>query len=246
MGMHKQSPEPIGFVFINGAGLDGRIWRKVIEGLDQPCLLIELPLRNGSVQARSSLSLEDYVTHVRKQTDEWKPRRIVIVAHSLGGVLALGLAAGLGDRLAGIVAVGAVIPKDGGSFMSVLPFPKRMLMSGILRTIGTRPPAAAIRTGLCNGLSPDQTTEIVQGFIPESVRVYTDRINVSVPDVPKLYVRLTKDQEIGPSLQDQMIANLAPHAVHSLDTGHLPMISQPEGLRSMLEAFLSKLPNLHD
>jgi len=238
--MQKHMQEKIGFVFINGAGLEGQVWNKVVEGFDHPCLLVEFPSRNSSFNSRRGLSLEDYVGHMKRQVDEWGTHQIVIVAHSLGGVLAHRLASGLTDRLAGIVAVGAAIPKNGGSFLSILPFPQKLIMSVILRTLGTKPPESAIRTGLCNDLSPDQATEIVKGFIPEAVRVYTDRINVSVPDVPKLYVKLTNDKELSPSLQDKMISNFSPQSVQSLGTGHLPMISNPEGLRSILENFLSE------
>jgi len=236
--LQNSMKEKIGIVFVYGAGLESRIWNKVVEGIEHPCLLAEFPLRDRSFDSRGRLSLEDYVTHIKRQVDEWGIRKIVLVAHSLGGVLALKLASELSDRLAGFVAVGAVIPRNGGSFLSVMPLPKRILMSAILRTLGTKPPASAIRAGLCNDLSPDQAAEIVQGFIPEAVRVYADRTNVSVPDVPRLYVKLTKDKELSLSLQNQMIANLSPQSVRSLETGHLPMISDPDGLRVILEDFM--------
>ena len=238
--MNKQSSEKIGFVFVHGAGLEGLVWSKVVEGFDPPCLLAEFPQGKSSLDSRSGLSLEDYVTHMKRQVDEWGTRNIIIVAHSLGGVLALRLASLMTDRLAGIVAIGAAIPKSGGSFLSALPFPQRILMPVILRAAGTKPPESSIRTGLCNDLSPDQAAEIIKGFIPEAVRVYTDRINVPVPDVPKLYVKLNKDKEFSPSLQDKMISNFAPQTIRSLDTGHLPMISNPEGLRSILEEFVTE------
>ncbi|KRE58223.1 alpha/beta fold hydrolase [Paenibacillus sp. Soil750] len=238
--MDKNSRDKIGFVFVNGAGLEGQVWSKVADNLEHPCLFAQFPLRKSSFDARSHLSLEDYVTHMKRQVDEWGTHNIVIVAHSLGGVLALRLASLITDRLVGIVAVGAAIPKRGGSFLSVLPFPQRILMSIILRTLGTRPPESSIRSGLCNDLSPYQAMEIVKGFIPEAVRVYTDRVNVPFLDVPKLFVKLTKDKEFSPSLQDKMISNLSPQSVRSLDTGHLPMISNPEGLQSILVDFVTK------
>lgn len=236
--MLEHSQEKIGFVFLHGAGLEGLVWSKVVEGFNHPCLLVDSPLREGTFDSRSGLSLNDYVAYMKRQIDAWGTRRFVIVAHSLGGVLAHRLASELTDRLAGIVAVGAVIPKNGGSFLSIFPLPQKLIMSVILRTLGTKPPESALRKGLCSDLSPDQATEIVQGFTPEAVRVYTDRANVSLPDVPKLYVKLTNDKELSPSLQDQMISNFSPQSVQNLDTGHLPMISNPEGLRSILENFL--------
>jgi pimeloyl-ACP methyl ester carboxylesterase len=244
MNIQESTQEKIGFVFVSGAGLESRIWGKVVEGLDQPCLLVDFPFRKDSVESRKELALADYVTHMKRQVDVWETRKLVIVAHSLGGVLALRLASELSDRLAGFVAVGAAIPKKGGSFLSILPFPKKIIMSAILRKMGTKPPEAAIRAGLCNDLSKEQAEEIVRGFIPESVRVYTDRVDVSIPIVPKLYVKLTKDKEFNLSLQNKMISNLAPQWVESLETGHLPMLSDPDGLRIALQAFLPNVEGL--
>lgn len=240
--MLKHSQEKIGFVFINGAGLEGHIWSKVVEGFEHPCLLVEFPLRKSTFDSRSNLSLEDYVTHMKKQVDEWEIHKFVIVAHSLGGIFAYRLASELTDGLAGIIAVGAVIPKKGGSFLSIFPFPQKQIMSIILRILGTKPPQSVIYKGLCSDLSPDQAAEVVKGFIPEAIRVYTDRINMSIPNVPKLYVKLTNDKELSPSLQDKMISNFSPQSVKILKTGHLPMISNPEGLRSILGNFMSEEP----
>jgi pimeloyl-ACP methyl ester carboxylesterase len=243
--MKEHTYEKIGFVFVNGAGLESRIWSKVVEGFVHPFLLVESPHRKGSFELRKELSFVDYVTHMKRQVDEWGTRKFVIVAHSLGGTFALRLASELTDRLAGFVAVGAAIPKNGGSFLSVLPFPKRILLSAIMRKMGTTPPNSAIRTRLCNDLTPDQAAEIVRGFIPEASRVYTDRIDVSVPMVPKLYVKLTKDKEFNPSLQNKMISNFSPQLVRGLDTGHLPMLSNPDGLRSILEDFFANAEGLN-
>ncbi|WP_169088899.1 alpha/beta fold hydrolase [Paenibacillus sp. PL91] len=237
--MNKQEliQQKIGFVFVNGAGMKGEVWSKVADGMSQPSLLVDFPLREGTVEARKELALADYVSHLRKQVNEWGVRRFIIVAHSLGGVLALRLAYEFSDRLAGFVAVGAAIPSKGGSFLSVLPFPKRMLLSAILPKMGTKPPESAIRSGLCNDLTPAQTAEIVSGFIPESLRVYTDRVDAPIPDVPKLYVKLSLDKEFGLSLQNKMVSALSPQFVQSLETGHLPMLSDPDGLRRLLQDF---------
>lgn len=209
MKIEKRTQEKVGFVFIYGSGLERRIWEKVITGFENPSLLVDFPLRNGTYESRQQLDLKKYVIHIKRQVEEWEVQKFVLVAHSLGGIPALQVAADLSDRLVGFVVIGAAIPKKGGSFLSILPFPKRILMSILLRKIGTRPPESAIRRSLCNDLSTEQAAEVVQGFVPESVRVYTDQIDVSVPMVPKLYIKLSRDKEFSQSLQDKMIANLS-------------------------------------
>ncbi|GGD79692.1 alpha/beta fold hydrolase [Paenibacillus nasutitermitis] len=241
MNTEAQIREKIGFVFIYGAGLNRSIWEKVAADLEHPCLLVDFPLRDGSRKPEQGLSLNDYVAYMKKQVEAWQVPKFIIVAHSLGGVPALQLAEEMSERLAGFVAVGASIPRKGGSFLSALPLPKRMLMAVLLRSLGTRPPDAAIRSGLCHDLSAGQGEEIVRNFIPESVRVYTDRVEADVPSVPKLYIKLQKDKEFNEAHQNKMIANFAPQHIASLDTGHLPMLSDPDGLRLALQDFAAKL-----
>ncbi|MBB6672140.1 alpha/beta fold hydrolase [Cohnella nanjingensis] len=232
--------EQVGYAFVSGAGLRGGIWNEVVEGFDEPCLALEYPARDAEAEERRSLSLEDYVAELKRQLERWEVERFILVAHSLGGALALRLAAEMPDRVAGFAAVGAAIPRGGGSFLSALPWPKRLLLSVILRRAGTRPPASAIRAGLCNDLPAAQADIIVRDFVPESVRVYTDRTEAPMPEAPKLYVKLAKDKEFGSALQDRMRANLSPDAVRSLDTGHLPMLGDPQGLRLALQSFRSE------
>ncbi|MCQ6561181.1 alpha/beta fold hydrolase [Paenibacillus mendelii] len=239
--IQEQGQEKIGIVFVHGAGLTNGIWSGVVEGLDRPYLLGGYPLLSGQDLSRQGLTMDDYVTDMKRQIEQWPVKRFVIVAHSIGGVLAQRLAEELPDRLAGFVGVGAAIPKKGGSFLSTLPWPKRMLMSAILQRMGTKPPDSAIRAGLCNDLTASQAEEIVRGFIPESIHIYTDRIGAALPEVPKLYVKLTKDKEFGQSHQYKMIGNLSPQTVESLETGHLPMLSDPKGLRNILQSFAAKL-----
>jgi pimeloyl-ACP methyl ester carboxylesterase len=236
----KRASKEIGFVFIYGAGLDRQVWERVAQGLDCPYLLADFPMRKESYEARRELTLGDYAAYVRKQVEEWEVERFVIVAHSLGGVVALRAASDFSDRLAGFVAVGAAIPKEGGSFLSTLPLPKRWILSLILKKMGTKPPESAIRAGLCNDLAAEDAAAIVRDFVPESIRVYTDPVVSSLPEVPKLYVKLGKDKEFGPALQDKMIRNLSPKRIGNLNAGHMPMLSDPDGLRRTLLEFLSE------
>ncbi|MDQ0220161.1 hypothetical protein J2S21_003280 [Peribacillus cavernae] len=86
-------------------------------------------------------------------------------------------------------------------------------MSVLLRVFGTLLPESAIRNGVYNNLSLEQATEVVRGFVPESIRIYTDRIEALIPNVLKLYLKLAKDQELRLSQQDKMIASLVPQNI---------------------------------
>lgn len=204
--------------------------------MDAPSVAVEYP-----AQDKQAFSLEDYADNVLQQIHEAGFTKVILVAHSLGGVVGLKVAYKLGQRLAGFVAVGAAIPKDGGSFVSALPFPQKVIMPLIMRFAGTKPPESAIRAGLCNDLSAQQADAVVKRFTPESKAVYTDRSDVGMPNVPRMYVMLTLDKEYGPALEGIMAANLGATDTLSIAAGHLPMLSQPKILADALTSFMQKL-----
>ncbi|WP_240041126.1 alpha/beta fold hydrolase [Paenibacillus ginsengarvi] len=178
---------------------------------------------------------------MNKQIEAWPVRRFILVAHSLGGLLALQTAEAWKDRIVGFAAIGAVIPAKGGSFLSAMPFPKRLLLGAVLRLAGTKPPEAAIRQSLCSDLTPEQTEAVIREFVAESVRVYTDRIEAPAPEVPKLYVKLGQDRELSLAMQERMAANLDAHYIEQLATGHLPMLSKPDEVRRVLNDFMHRI-----
>jgi pimeloyl-ACP methyl ester carboxylesterase len=156
-------------------------------------------------------------------------------------VIALKVAQEMPDRVAGFVAVSAVIPADGGSFVFAMPFPKRLILGLVLRLAGTRPPASAIRRGLCSDLTSDQADQVVSRFVPESRAVYLERSDAPSPEVPTLYVQLTEDREIPVALQARMARNLGAGQVVTIDSGHLPMLSRPDELARVLNDFTATL-----
>ena len=226
-----------GLVFVHGAGLGRWIWKPMASALELPYLLTDFPGRGDAEATTKGLRLADYVEHLRGQVDDFPGDRLVIVAHSLGGVVALKLAEELAGRIAGFVGIGAAIPVNGGSFVSSLPAARRALTTVLMRVAGTKPPESAIRHGLCSDLPAEQADEVVRRFVPESRAVYLERTEAPVPDVPKLYVRLTQDKELSPRLQDVMARNLGATAVREISSGHMPMLSEPLQLARVINDF---------
>lgn len=229
-----------GILFLHGAGLSTHIWKDVERSIQYPVLLAEYPHVNGAQSAQNKLTLEDYADHVMQQIATWNVDGVVVVAHSIGGTLALKVAEGLGEKLRGFIAIGAVIPKHGGSYVSALPFPNRMIISAIMRLAGTKPPESAIRKTLCNGLSKEQTDEVVAQSVAESVHLYFDKTNAEIPTVPRLYIRLTQDKELPVSWQNTMAQNLDAE-VQDIDFGHMPMLGKPQDVARVVNAFTGSL-----
>jgi len=232
----------LGLVFIHGAGLGAWVWGDVIKRLPFPSLAIHFPGRGLPVSMASATpTLEDYVSSAMEQLHGFAPQQLVLVCHSVGGLVGLDLAAQLGNRVAGFVALGAVIPPPGGSYLQVLPRGTQILMKWLINFWGTKPPDGVIKASLCADLGSEHTSQVVRDFVPESRRLYFDPTRYTVVPRRSLYIVLKYDQAVAVSLQRSMIARLRPQNAVELMAGHLAMLSEPDEVADLLRGYVRTL-----
>jgi pimeloyl-ACP methyl ester carboxylesterase len=237
--MEKDSK--FGLAFIYGAGLGTWIWNDLSHSIDTPCLFLDYPGRNPDSKSNKGLTIHDYSDFLSTKINNWHCDKIIIIAHSIGGVIALDTLKKLTPKLIGFVAISASIPNNGESFLSSFPLIGKILMKCIFRILGTRPPELVIKKGLCNDLSMEIADEVFSRFTPESLRIYEQKITYNLPDIPKLYIKLTNDAAYGIQLQEKAIEHLKPKTVIELNSGHLPMISKPDDIAKIINEFISKI-----
>ncbi len=231
--------DKLGIIFIHGAGLGNYIWNELKPNLKYSSLMIEFPNRNSDDQVNSKLNFEDYVDKAISDTENFGKEKLVIVTHSIGGLIGLRIAERFKDKVIGFVGIGSAIPKNGNSFVSCLPFPQKLILPLIMRLAGTKPPKSSIENGLCNDLNPSQTEQVVKNFTAESKYLYTEKSKSIIPNTKKVYIELTNDKEFSVPVQKKMAENLNCKTIVTLDSGHLPMLSIPEKLSGVLNEFIA-------
>jgi pimeloyl-ACP methyl ester carboxylesterase len=229
----------LGFVLIAGAGLGTWIWDGVAGELRQPALPVAIPGRELSGRALRRFTLAAAADELADAARGWtEPERIVVVGHSLAGVLAPEVARRLGERTAAVVFVGALAPREGQRALDLMSAQNQFFVHlfGLLRPSGMKPPASALRKELCNDLDAATTAQVVDQFepVPEAPRLYRDPVTWDgVPDVPRLYVQLLRDQSVRPDDQARMAAAIEAEVV-TMDSGHMPMLGRPGELAAIL------------
>lgn len=228
-----------GAVFLYGAGLGNYIWQDLKSLIEFPALFIEYPNRELGEKKNYNLDFDEYVKPSIDQIEKWDKDKLVFVTHSIGGCVGLKLSGHFKKRTVGFIGIGSAIPESGKSFVSCLPFPKNLLTPILLSLFGTKPPNKSIKKQLCNDLSPNQTSEVVDRFTPEAKALYTTK--VVYPSLPEntLYIKLSKDAG-GVDVQDKMIRNLKAEKVETIASGHLPMMSRPKELSQILNKFMNE------
>jgi len=227
-----------GIVLIHGAGLGNYVWSEINPHLKYPVLTINFPNRETGGTSNKNTSFEEYMTSAIQQIESWDKDQITIVAHSIGGCLGLKLNDYFQEKLSRFIGISAIIPKSGESFTDCFPFPQKLILPIILKLFGTKPPAKSIEKELCNDLPSSKSEEIIKRFSPESVKLYTTKINYNSIPEQRLFIKLLNDNALNQDIQNKMIRNLNCKNIVELDSGHLPMLSKPKELAGIINEFL--------
>jgi pimeloyl-ACP methyl ester carboxylesterase len=212
-------------LLISGAGLPAWVWDEAREGLD------------ATVANRpwgTNASLQEYAQAALAETGTGP---LTMVAHSSGGVVAAAVLALAPERIRGLLAITAVVPDPGRSFIGMMPVPQRYVLGPVMRVAGTRPTESAIRGSLAAGVTEEVRNRLVLDFDPESQAYYRNRVPRFSRPPRRGYLTTTQDREFSPALQRGFADRLEPDYSRQIESGHLPMLEHPGELRAGIAEF---------
>ncbi|MGH6639319.1 MAG: alpha/beta fold hydrolase [Polaromonas sp.] len=218
-------------VLLHGAGTGAWVWQAVIHEMTSPVVALDVPGRAEGVTP-DSCAAELVAELDRRGIDS-----VILVLHSLAGVLSSGLASRLGARLKHIVYVAAIVPPSGGSFVDAFGWVNRVIFRLLFRfnRKGLKPSAAMIQRELCNDLDATATDWVVSRYAAEFPGLYLSPTGSVLPRCGTTYIKLLKDQSVLPAQQDAMIARLDNPQVTGIEAGHLVMLSAAARLAELLQ-----------
>jgi pimeloyl-ACP methyl ester carboxylesterase len=217
-------------VFLHGAGTGAWVWERVMNELPLPTIALDVPGRSAGATP------EGCADALAAELDQRGIDSVILVMHSLAGVLAPGLAARLGTRVKRCIFVAAVIPPSGGSFVDALGFVNRLILRILfkLNPKGLTPSPAMLRTELCNDLSPQDSEQLISRYAPEMPGLYLTPVIKFSPLPNATYIKLLKDQSVSPAQQETMLARLSQPVVRKLESGHMAMLAAPKALADLI------------
>ncbi|MEU5900784.1 MULTISPECIES: alpha/beta hydrolase [Streptomyces] len=183
-------------------------------------------------------------THVRDIVDEVERldlRDVVLVGHSYAGIPVGQAAERIGDRLARVVFVDAVVPVDGESFASLWWQGQQAFEDILDDGDGAWLLNAAEFDG--QGLDSEQVARIASGATPHPGATLTEPAVLERPlgELPTTYVKCLLDGE-EPSDDAADLLKSERWRLVEMDTGHWPMFSQPRELARILHASVTGRP----
>ena len=233
------------YVLIHGGGATARFWDRLVSLLDGPVLAVDMPGRNGREADLATLSVDVEVASILADVAAIEPaEKVVIVAHSSGGLVVPGVVAGLGrERVERIVLNAALIPAEGGCGLDCMQPRHREGLVAFLDALGdddpplTTPGPPTDPEDFRTTYGGDPLDDDTLAFVVDPIRCVADTVHhyfqpvrwSAVVGIPITYVVNDRDRPILPDMQLEMLGRLpGPIDVVHLDSGHVPAVTMPE------------------
>lgn len=223
------------FILIHGAWGSGQGWWKVkplLEAAGHKVYAPDLPgLGTRGAEGGPDIDLSAHIADVARLIEREHLAQVILVGHSLGGMVVSGVADKMPDRIAEVIYIDAFLPENGESAMDLLGAPtaaafrKKALEQGN----GWAIPSS-------NGKGPPQPI----GTLEEKIRL----TNPKAAAIPGSYI-LTMEPGANSDafVRDARRAQARIWPVSVLRTGHLPQVTMPQELVALLEqAALAREP----
>jgi thioesterase domain-containing protein len=201
-------------------------------------LVVDLPGRRLVPGDLATLTIEDCVSSVTEQIELPDGGPVVLVGHSLAGVLMAGVVDRLGaDRVQQVIFLACCVPRKGECVVDTLPFGLQRVVRHIVeKSPVIVSPQALVRYAFLNCATARQRAQIKAELVPESSALITQAMVAEVPRaVRKSWVLTRRDRALPPVKQRGFIQNLGgvDDVVH-IDAGHEVMITHPGELAQVL------------
>ncbi len=222
-------------VLVHGSGHTARVWADVQSHVRHGSVAVDLPGRADRIADIADVTLDDAAASLATDVEAATNGTLVLVGHSVGGIVLPALAARLGVRVAHLVFVAGLSAGDGETVM-------RTVRPDAEAELAVRLTEVRAEFAGCM-LDPDPSVTGVRA-VDAKTAAPLDSLNYmeqvvswgGVPaSLPRTFVRCLHDRIQSRSLQAALIENCGATDVVDLESGHTPAVAVPDELAAILD-----------
>lgn len=231
------------YVLVHGAWHGAWCWDKTVALLEKEGHKVEAPDLPGHGKDKTPIpevSLRAYTDSICKTLDA-QPEPVILVGHSMGGVVITQAAEYRPEKITTLVYLTAYLLRNGESIVQVAQRDTQSLLSRNLVlsedfsycTVKDE----VIRDAFYGDCSDEDATNAMSLIAPQPTSPFPTPVITSEENfgrIPRVYIECLRDKAISPSEQRRMYTDLPCERVISMNTGHSPYFSAPQELVARL------------
>lgn len=228
-------------LLVHPINLQAACWERVAAGL-APRRCVAPDLRgHGSSAADGPFGLVEWAADCVAVLDAAGVERAHVVGGSLGGTIAVRLAATLPERVASVTAIGSTLAVEGADLDAVVAILREKGVPGMFREVvpqisvapGTSPELIEELLALANPNGPDTVIAIWQAVLATDARALAADVCC-----PVLVVSGELDRTCPPGQARELAERTGGRLELIPGVGHLPMLESPDALLALLRPHL--------
>lgn len=236
------------YLLIHGAWHGGECWQRVVPLLESAGHQVFAPSLTGHGDKAHQLSpevgLDTHVEDVVRLLTEEDLADVVLVGHSYAGLIISAVANQLPDRIAHLVYLDAMVPKNGESALDIIPITQTMIDQAAQSDAPWRiPPRGEMPPpfGLFGVTDPVDIAWVKSLLTDESVRCFLQPVqldNAAADTIPRTHIHCNDPNVPENAHRRRPIPPIQPNGtpaqIWELPTGHDSMVTMPAELAELL------------
>lgn len=231
------------YVLVHGAWQAPYVWDAVrtnLESKGNKVIVVELPGHGADKTPTYQLSLDVYRDKVVDAISKIDGK-VILVGHSMGGMVITSVAEKIPDRVSTLVYIGAFLPANGQALTDLAfsdPDSKLgplLIESADKLTLDVK--ADSLTYLFINDGNTAAKQQVRDNYRAEPAIPFGNKVTLTSENfgsVSKVYIKTLQDIVISPGLQDRMIAVAGINTVYTVNASHSPFLSQPGEVSDLL------------
>jgi pimeloyl-ACP methyl ester carboxylesterase len=228
------------FLLIHGAMRGAWLWDKLMPLLMKAGanpIAIDLPGHGDRTAEGSFVTMSNYITDVIDFIRKENLKDLVLVGHSMSGIVISKVAEEIPERVKHLVYLAAVVPKNNEALIDLLTKERQealtKLHGKVKEVFGTRD---QLRPMYFTDLEGGEKEFYLKQLTPQSIAVFFEKVHFKAfpkIDIPKTYILGLRDVSLPPDLTRRFAERLGVVPVE-IEAGHDMMVSRPDTVAKVL------------